>query len=107
MPLHAVPVLFVLSVAWRTSHAMPSIGIEVAKQHRGALLSTRALRARLSGAWFQPTRVQPPMIYLVLLGRPVGLCGWRRSVTAGRASIAPISSSSSETIEIDIRPDKR
>lgn len=24
MPLHAVPVLFVLSVAWRTSHAMPS-----------------------------------------------------------------------------------
>ena len=25
MPLHAVPVLFVLSVAWRTSHAMPSI----------------------------------------------------------------------------------
>ena len=84
-----------------------NIGIEVAKQHRGALLSTRALRARLSGAWFQPTRVQPPMIYLVLLGRPVGLCGWRRSVTAGRASIAPISSSSSETIEIDIRPDKR
>ena len=28
MPLHAVPVLFVLSVAWRTSHAMPSIGVE-------------------------------------------------------------------------------
>ena len=26
MPLHAVPVLFVLSVAWRTSHAMPSNG---------------------------------------------------------------------------------
>ena len=26
MPLHAVPVLFVLSVAWRTSHAMPSAG---------------------------------------------------------------------------------
>ena len=76
MPLHAVPVLFVLSVAWRTSHAMPStwrrtlLKIGYISDHRHGVCARGKCRGGSLGPWgtaFQPEpRLEKALASVVL-----------------------------------------